>query len=277
MAFFTVEKLNARLTCIRSKTQELLYLIEGNDSALLVDTSVGVRGLRALVESLTDKPYQVVLTHGHVDHAPGAVEFPEVYLNPDDTALYQAHCQLDIRQGYLESLLPPAEAQAAIAQLLPPAPDFPFKPLGDGQVFDLGGLHVQCFHVPGHTKGSMMLLIPELETLITGDDCNKSTFLFDEEAEFVDQYRQTLVSIEKKLHGQYRQVLITHHDLEVDPNIINNVISVCDDVLADKDDKMPFEFMGQHVFVAKTADAHFNRLDGGVGNIVYAKNRVHSD
>ena len=59
-----------------------MYLVEGRDKALLIDTGLGVARLSAFVRSLTTKPLTVVNTHGHPDHAGGNFEFKSVYAHP---------------------------------------------------------------------------------------------------------------------------------------------------------------------------------------------------
>ncbi|WP_367297280.1 MBL fold metallo-hydrolase [Loigolactobacillus coryniformis] len=274
MDFFKIKEINSRLTTLTTLTGEILYLLQGDQRSVLVDTSVGVQGLHKLVSSLTDKPVTVILTHGHVDHAPGAPEFAEVYLNPVDNELYREHCQLDVRKGYLEMGLAPEIALTIEQQLVPPEPDFKFHDLSDGQIFDLGGLHIECYSLPGHTAGTMVLLIPELAVLISGDAANKSTFLFDTFSAPVETYRANLVRIQKRLAGRYQHVYITHHVMEVDVNILQNLIDVCDDIIAGKADDIPFDFMGNHAFIAKKADNEFNRQDGIEGDIIFSKQRI---
>ena len=82
--FYSSEKVTEHITAIRSMTGEIMYLIEGTHKAVLVDTCLGVGHLRAFVEGLTQKEILVVLTHGHVDHAMGAPEFEQVYMNRKD-------------------------------------------------------------------------------------------------------------------------------------------------------------------------------------------------
>ena len=94
MNYYETEKVNDNLTMIRSLTGELLYLVEGEADAVLIDTCLGVGYLKALVSSLTDKNLKVLLTHGHVDHAMGAPEFEGVYMNPRDIPIYRSHCPL---------------------------------------------------------------------------------------------------------------------------------------------------------------------------------------
>ena len=48
-----------------------MYLLEGRDKALLIDTAYGFGKLRDCVEKITDKPISVVNTHGHLDNVGG--------------------------------------------------------------------------------------------------------------------------------------------------------------------------------------------------------------
>ena len=60
---------------------EYMYLLEGNEKALLLDTGYGVGNLRECVERLTDKPILVANTHYHPDHSAGNGEFEEVMVS----------------------------------------------------------------------------------------------------------------------------------------------------------------------------------------------------
>ena len=99
MEFYEAVKVNESLTMIKSRTGELLYLAEGTERAVLIDTCVGVGRLKDFVSTLTERPLKVLLTHGHVDHAMGAPEFEEVYMNLSDVPLYQRQCSLEERKG----------------------------------------------------------------------------------------------------------------------------------------------------------------------------------
>jgi glyoxylase-like metal-dependent hydrolase (beta-lactamase superfamily II) len=49
----------------------VMYLVAGQDRALLIDTGWGEGDLPAHVATLTDLPLTVINTHGHRDHSPG--------------------------------------------------------------------------------------------------------------------------------------------------------------------------------------------------------------
>ena len=107
---------------------ESVYLLEGEDRALLIDAGVYMPTLDKVVAQLTDKPVTLVLTHGHGDHVGSARLFPEVWLHAADTAL-------------LRSNIPDYQGE--------------IKLLADGDVIDLGGRQIEVLYTPGHTSGSI--------------------------------------------------------------------------------------------------------------------------
>ena len=276
--FFSSERINKNITAIRSACGEIMYLIEGEKSALLMDANLGVKGLRSVVDSLTDKDYEVVITHGHLDHALGVPEFSDkkVYMNHKDISLYKSMLPLAEREGYIRANLGDAYDLFGISDedYVEEVPDFAFLELHDGMTFDLGGITVEIYAYPGHTKGTMILLIPELQTLITGDACNKSTFLFDTICSSVTEYRKTTMDLRDKLLGRYDKVYICHHDMEVGNDILSEMIDVCDDIINGNALDRPMPFMGMTGYLAKDADDHFNRTDGKSANLIYNKDNI---
>ncbi len=274
MKYYATEKINDQLTLIRSLSGELLYLAEGTDRAVLIDTCVGVGHLKAFVDSLTDKPLTVLLTHGHVDHAPGAPEFDTVYMNERDIPLYRTRCPLAERKGYLKANLGSRFAELAEDEFVPETPDYPFLPLHDGDSFDLGGLHVDAYALPGHTPGSMVFLLRELRTLITGDSCNNATYLFLNESSPLAEYRDNLKGVQNRLAGQYDRIYMSHVVMEAGTDMIDNVLEAIDEVLRGEADDLPYEFRGYHACIAKKCNMRFEREDGKSGNIVYDKEKL---
>lgn len=154
-------------------------------------------------------------------------------------------------------------------------PDKQFLPLEDGMTFDLGGIHIEAYALPGHTPGSMVFLLCELRTLILGDACNNSTFLFDTDSSPLEVYRENLLRVRDLTAGKYDHVYISHHEMETGTDIMDNVLDVIDDVMAGNGDDIPFEFMGQHAFIAKKCNKRFQREDGVCGNIIYNKDNLY--
>ena len=142
--FYRAEKVNDRVTAILSLTGEIMYLVNGSERSLLIDTCVGAGNLRDFVEKLTEKPLTVLLTHGHVDHAMGAPEFTgndgkkecEIYMNHADTQVYLGMNSIENRKGYVLAGLGGQMPEGLEETFLPPAP-MTFKNLKDGDRFDL--------------------------------------------------------------------------------------------------------------------------------------------
>lgn len=274
MKFYNYEKINESMTVIRSMTGELLYLIEGSKRAILIDTCVGVGHLRELVETLTDKPIMVLLTHGHVDHAPGAAEFDEVYMNLRDLDLYKRHCRIDERKGYLKAGMGLHYEELSDTDFALEEPEKKFKSLQDGEVFDLGGVSIEAIAFPGHTKGCMVFLVREMRILILGDACNNATFMFDEEAATVEEYQKNIQEVMKKTDCRYDRVFISHHIMELGTDILQEMLDVCKDIKKGQADDVPFEFMGTQAYIAKKCNERFERLDGKSANLIYSKDKI---
>lgn len=97
-----------------------MYLVEVTEKVVQIDTGSDDGTLREYVEKITSKPIIVLITHGHIDHASGACDFEEVYMNHADDLIYKEHVS-DRLNGQAR-------------------PTSDFKDLKNGYVFDLGGV-----------------------------------------------------------------------------------------------------------------------------------------
>ena len=244
-----------------------------------MDTNLGVGHLKALVDTFTDKPYDVVLTHGHIDHALGAPEYEKVYMNHADIPIYKTMSPMEERLGYLHACLGPRYDDFGFTEedFVPPEPDKSFEDLREGMTFDLGGLHVELVAFPGHTPGSMALFLPEDRILITGDACNDSTFLFDENASTVEEYISQVRRVKKMLEGRFDRVLICHHAIDTGADILDNMIQICEDIMAGNADDLPFHFRGMQACIARKCSPQFERDDGRRGNLIYSKEKIRKE
>lgn len=164
--------------CINEFGMDSMFLLAGEEKALLIDCGTGLVDLPALCRSLTDKPLTVALTHGHVDHAGGAFQFPQVYLHPDDLPML-ATVTDDSRRGYAAALLDQCEGLFAVTteDVLPAVGHTDYLPLREGEVLDLGGREVAVYETPGHTPGGLSFLDRRERILFTGDACNMNTLM----------------------------------------------------------------------------------------------------
>ena len=117
---------------------ETLYIIEGEDKAVLIDAGTHIPNLDKIVKRITKKPVSLLLTHGHGDHAGAAGCFDELWMNTEDRGMLRNY------KGTIHHI-------------------------ENGQRFDLGGRILEAFHTPGHTSGSTTFLEIGTNTGYSGD------------------------------------------------------------------------------------------------------------
>jgi glyoxylase-like metal-dependent hydrolase (beta-lactamase superfamily II) len=162
------------------------YLLIGEESALLYDTTYGYGSLHRVIRQITELPVTVVLGHGHFDHTGGAPQL-FAYLH-SDVWLHEADFNL-YRTGDQEMRF--------------------IKKLNIGQVFDLGGLNVEVIGMEGHTAGSIGILVREHRVLLVSDSANPSTWLFLLESLPMDQYIKML---ERTILLDFDTFFVGHND-----------------------------------------------------------------
>ena len=61
---------------------ETLYIVEGEERALLIDAGTNIKDLDKIVAGITSKPVTLIATHVHPDHTGAPVNyFKELYIN----------------------------------------------------------------------------------------------------------------------------------------------------------------------------------------------------
>lgn len=180
-----------------------MTLLAGSKHALLVDTGYGLEDVRQLVNSLTDKPLTVLLTHAHHDHALGARWFENVLLAEADHESFDCYTSSVKRQDVL--------CQARAKGLTHPedflTAEYPRPlPLQEGEI-DLGDLTARVILCPGHTPGSAVVYVPQRKLLLTGDNWNPCTWLFFPEALSAQTLRSNLQNL---LALPFEHVLCSH-------------------------------------------------------------------
>ena len=262
MTTFTSERVSEHLTRIITPCGVCMYLAEGTQRAALMDTGFGFGDLRGFVESLTGRPYVVLLSHGHMDHAGGAGQFDTVYLNERDWELEQWHATRerriwDVRHG------PGGMPEGVTDDDFLPSRTEPYLPMDEGDVFDLGGVTIRPIAVPGHTMGSLVFLIPEDRTAIFGDACGENTLLLFAESAPIAAYREGLLHLQE-FEGQYDAVLRNHGNFSSPKQILADNIELCGDILDGTDAAIPEKFFAQEGRLGRPREH-----PGKVGNILY--------
>lgn len=151
MITLTVKKLQDRIYEFTEDGPEMnvdAYLVIGDQKAMMIDGLMAAEGLYEEARKLTQLPLEMIVLHGHPDHAGnGTKEFIEagcpVYMKKEDLAILP---EFDIHY--------PQEA---------------FTWMTDGEVFDLGGMSLHVMSLPGHTPGSCILYCKEKNVIFSSD------------------------------------------------------------------------------------------------------------
>ena len=64
-----------------------MYLVEGKEKALLIDTGLGGGNVKKMAESLTSLPVELAVTHAHIDHLLSGDVFEKYYMSKKDVPL----------------------------------------------------------------------------------------------------------------------------------------------------------------------------------------------
>lgn len=239
-AWFIVKQVADKVWRIDDRGGDNMYLVEGNDAALLIDAGTGVADLSTCVQSLTALPVIVVNTHGHPDHSGGDYQFPEVYAHPAEFGAITAFCSTQVHRDAIERI---QQESPELASLLLDPPDsvtIPvLLPMREGFVFNLGGRRLEVLETPGHTRGSVCLLDSANGLLFTGDNNNAVAWLFLEECTPLEQYLQTLQRL-KKRSGEFTVLLPGHGD-PLDPGFIDEQIACAQSILSEACTGEPYE------------------------------------
>ena len=272
MVEFTSEVITEHILRIRGLGDACMYFLKGKEKGILVDTAYGTGDLRGYIESIWDKPYEVIITHGHADHCNGMQQWDKVYMNHNDIEISKQKSDIALRRSMLRRTVPDIDEY----------PDSEFQGpftgefinLVHGMEFDLGGVTVQAIYAPGHTQGMMVLLVKEDRVILFGDACGENTFLFKPESSSVAVYAEALKEL-KKYEPLYDRVLRQHGSCESEKSILDENLEVAEMILARKDAHIPFEYMGQHVWMACEIDPlTHRRKDGKCGNIYYSEDKI---
>ena len=271
-SIYTAEKLTDVITRVRMPGNVFAYVIEGSERCAVIDTGFGLGPFREFVEEIIqNRPYELILTHGHLDHAGGASQFDKVWMHPADLDIARAHTEVELRAGFMKG------SGYAFEQddLAGPKKDG-YLPLEYGQTFDLGNEILEIVNLGGHTPGSIGILFVNERILLAGDACCSFTLLFGgKESLTISQYRDNLIDTWGKYHDRFDEMIYSHPHNYGGPVVMQEMIELCDQILEGKDDRIERAGMfGQKSYIAKLTDETGHRLDGKIANLQYAADTI---
>ncbi len=185
---------------IRDYDNDNMYLVVGQQRALLIDAGMGRGDLRRYVEAYTGGlPLQVFITHAHPDHIACLGQFQQ------DCPVSMHLADLPLLKRFIERMhydIDPERLQDARA----------------GFVFDLGGCMLTVYELPGHSAGSLVLLDEERGVLFCGDALGSNrasipdSLWMQMSSVMIDEYLSTLLDFRSKVGGKIRVLLNGHND-----------------------------------------------------------------
>ncbi|MDD7740288.1 MAG: MBL fold metallo-hydrolase [Fusicatenibacter sp.] len=151
MSKITVKQLRERIyqfTEWAKGTPVDAYLVIGEKKAVMLDGLEAASGLYEMAREVTDLPLEMIVLHGHPDHAgSGCGEFIR-----ENCPVFMQEADYPLLKDF--DIFYPAEA---------------FTWMQDGEMFDLGGISLQMMSLPGHTPGSCVLYCKEEHILFSSD------------------------------------------------------------------------------------------------------------
>lgn len=236
--WFKVDKLREGVWRISERDVDNMYLIAGRDSAMLIDTGLGVANLRDFVKTITPLPLIVVNTHAHLDHSGGSYQFPRVYAHPDDFDMIRFFGKKQFRKYTVSSLRKVDVPDSLKFPVHDSLYNVYLLPVRDGHIFDLGDRKIEVIHTPGHTAGSICLLDLKDGALYSGDTNNGLTWLHPPDALPLEVFMQSLQKLQSRTGFH---TLYPGHDLPYDRGFIGEQIECVRQIISGECVGVPYE------------------------------------
>jgi glyoxylase-like metal-dependent hydrolase (beta-lactamase superfamily II) len=184
-----------------------IWHVRGRDRDLLVDSGMGVVGLRRQVALLAERPVLAVASHTHFDHIGAHHEFAEravhraeadILAKPTRRATYADVYVKDGADGEMFTMLPPGNYRSNDYQVTA-APAT--RLLVDGDSVDLGDRHFQVIHLPGHSPGGIGLWEAATGIFFSGDTIYDGPLIDDVIADYVRSMERLRALPVRVVHG----------------------------------------------------------------------------
>lgn len=174
-----------------------MWLVEGSEQDLLVDTGLGHFPLRRNVAALqSGKPVVCVASHAHFDHIGSTHEFADRRIHAAEAdILADPRPGWTLAGGYADEgmFIAAPEGWDTARYRVPPAPATAL--LADGKVIDLGNRRLSVIHTPGHSPGGIALFEEATGTLIAGDIVYDGELVTDTYHSDAADYRRSLARL----------------------------------------------------------------------------------
>ena len=163
-----------------------IWHVRGSEKDLLIDTGMGIRELKPVIDDLFGRDVMAFATHTHFDHVGGLYEFEERIVSRQESdimtdadnrfSLFResmdpeiVHCLeeagYDLPPCLIDAL--PEEGYDPHAYCVRPAT--PSRIVDEGDIVSIGSRRFEVLHLPGHSPGSVGLWEEQTGILFSGD------------------------------------------------------------------------------------------------------------
>jgi glyoxylase-like metal-dependent hydrolase (beta-lactamase superfamily II) len=257
-SWFDVRELEPGVHLIGEPGHVNSFLVQGSQSAALLDTGLGIADIRAVSRELTDKPLLVVNSHYHFDHTGGNQLFDEIAIHRIGAPLLAeptpdgfAELYMEYTKRVLEAWGPYKQADdlyfhlVTAERLVRPLPEG-FDPaayriapskatrlLEDGDILDLGGRSLEVLHTPGHSPDCICLIDRANGLLFGGDTVNTGPVYAQYEESDLSKFADSLARL-AAMRSDLRRVFVCHYmRLENEPSLLSEMAEGFQQILAD--------------------------------------------
>jgi hydroxyacylglutathione hydrolase len=246
-SWFSVKEVFPKVWVIGDHGADNMYVIEGKDSALLVDTGLGAADLVSCIKKITSKPLIVVNTHGHPDHSGANYQFEKVYMDLADMEAAKSYNTPEARAGSSGNMLrgnAPSEAEKYKGTIY----ETKLISVKDGYIFNLGGRRIRVMETPGHTPGGLCFLDMENKLLFSGDNNNSLVWLFLGNCRPLHEY---LVTLEKQVSrlNEFTTIL-PGHGPEMTSDFIKDQVACVKGILDGSLERKPYQSFAGNAMIA---------------------------
>lgn len=228
MENYRIRKIDNQTWQFEDPFKTYMYLLTGAERAVLIDAGNGFSGLPEIVSEITDRPVDVLLTHGHFDHTGECDLFHTSYISQADKNVFEAgydqktrESELDYFSNLYQVNLDKSERRYCIKHKAPQSLVF----LKEGEVIELGRHKLKVIYTPGHTKGSVCYLDLTYGRLFSGDTvCNREVLVYFEHSATV----QDLYDTDEKLlkySDMYKEIWPGHHECPLTTDCIEDYVT----------------------------------------------------
>ena len=217
-----------------------IFVIDGPEKAMVIDTAWGLGDLKGLIRELIgEKPYFVVNTHCHGDHALGNYQFDRVYCHEFEVYGLQQAMNPHVWDKLFDENGKNKWTEFPREDLIP-FREYEIIGVPDGYIFDLGGGHqVELVFLPGHSVGHCGFLDKKNRIFFPGDDCCVGAIGIGARPGFPHGEYGTVEALYKEFQkitariDEFDSLFPSHGPVETGPVMLFSAMEACKAVLDD--------------------------------------------